>query len=177
MAKSLWYLAAAALGSLVTYLAIPPAIAPVSVAVHVPDQVHVTATVPMMDVLGGARITAATAPTPIEARGDRLRPGERLFTSVVRHRVSEQLQRHGFAAVGGNPTPLTREQAAALLARVDDGQIVEAARHSGAVGDGSFLDRLASVLSWLADHKEEILAVVKIILTILALFAGDMPTG
>ena len=67
-------------------------------------------------ILGRGRLTAT--------------PGQdhRLFGNLTRHRLSEKLQRGGFAEVGGDPTPLTRERADRLAQHIDDATAVEASR-------------------------------------------------
>lgn len=123
---------------------------------------------------------ASTTPTPTasESSPPRLRIGQRLLAKLLRHRVTTQLQHDGFALSGGNPTPLTAEQADRLLSRLDDAEIVGVAESSGVAGDAVVAGdggRLGALLKWIADHKTEILEVIKLIITILAIFA-DTPS-
>jgi hypothetical protein len=117
---------------------------------------------------------AETATPPMEVSEGRFRPGHQLFCRVVRKRAAEALVADGFNAVGGNPTPLSKAKAEELLSQLDDATVINIARTSGAIEDGKFLDRLDTVLKWIVDHREQIMTVVKLVLSLLALFA-DVP--
>lgn len=105
----------------------------------------------------------------------RERPGRRLFAKLIRSRLASRLQKDGFALAGGNPKPLSEEQAWELVDRLDDDTVIAAAVQSKAegLGDGTLLDKLGNVIQWIIDHKEQILAIVKVLMTLLALFADD----
>lgn len=104
-----------------------------------------------------------------EAVGDRLRA--RVLTAIVRHRAMERMQRDGFALIDKDSTPLTRERARELMDRLDDETLIGCVREAspttyGKLGDGQLLSNL---LTWISEHQEEILAVLKLILAILVL--------
>jgi hypothetical protein len=174
------YLAVATLGVLVGWLALQPVTVPVSVAVDSPV-VRMPIPAGLFDRLANPpAATAVVGVSPsdaaVEGRGDRLRPGQRLFAKLIRKRVADRLQHDGFTLVGGNKTPLTAEQTAVLLANLDDAEIIGAAQSSGAIGDGSVMDRLGALIDWILAHREEIMSVIKFILQLLLLFA-DAPTS
>lgn len=121
---------------------------------------------------------APAEPVSVQAAGDvgernrEAREGRKWFAKVIRARAAKELQRDGFKLVGGPEKPLDERAAWALVAKLDDDALVAAAKQTGAIGDGSVLDRLGSVLQWIVDHQEQIVAVIKIVLTILMAF-GD----
>ncbi|WP_439624047.1 hypothetical protein [Gemmata sp.] len=116
-----------------------------------------------------SRVAAATDP----AVKSKLTPRQRLFADRVRHRLSERLQRDGYALVGGDATPLTQEQAAAAVARLSDGQVFGAAYSAGAwaqIGDdggGGLLGFIQRIVQWIADHPEVVQAILKILMSLL----------
>lgn len=165
---ALRYLAVATLGVLVGWLATKPVTVNVPVAVDAP-QVRLPQIPPELFAFAQPAPVAAVAPPVVEGR-ERLRPAQRLFAKLIRHRAAEHLQRDGFALVGGSKTPLTAAQAAALLAHLDDAEIVAAATGAGAA-EGGALDRVGTLLDWITAHKEEILKVVELVLRLLMLFA------
>lgn len=118
-------------------------------------------------------------PSQFEARQeyDATLAGRRLMAKLIRNRVASQLQKDGFAQAGGSDKPLDKLAAWNLLANLDDDALIAAAQQTGALGDGKLLDRLGDVLQWIADHREEILAIIKLVLGILMLFAADIPPG
>lgn len=164
MADKPWYyhLAAVVLVAVLGFLAkrYVPEVAP-----FIPDPSQVAKT-PQAD------------PAPLVVGSDvegREKPGHRLFAKFMKNRLAAQLQKDGFASVGGDPKPLTRGRAWELVDRLDDETVVAAAVQSKAVGDGAFLDRLGNVIQWLVDHKEQILSVIKFLMTLLAVFADESP--
>ncbi len=99
--------------------------------------------------------------------------GQGLFCRYVRHRVRKQLKQDGFALIGKTNKPLTDAQIDDLFeqAQVSDTVIMGHARQSGAIGDGKFLEWLGKIVDWIADHQEQILAIIKFIMALLAIFA------
>jgi hypothetical protein len=96
------------------------------------------------------------------------RPGARLFCTVVRRRAKREMERNGFALAGGSDMPITDSaKIAELLEQLDDTQIMSAAMECGALGDGKFLEFLTKAIDWIVDHQDQILAVLKIVLSIL----------
>jgi hypothetical protein len=170
------YLATALLAALVasvsTYLAVPPVIAPVSVDVHVPDVVQVR--VPVAEKLAARdaadRSTAAvavaggvtdTGVSQATAAAGKFRPVRRLAYNLCRSRVSAELQRTGFAAAGGDPTPLKRSEADAMAERLTDRMLDAAGGVYGAPfaddrGDepGPVLAFVLGILEWLKANPQ-----------------------
>lgn len=168
-------LLAAVLGAIATYLALPPVIAPVSVDVHVPDAVNVR--VPLADILAASNaaggpsgvLVAGGSDTQVSQGKSRPGPARRLAYSLCRSRVSAELQRTGYAAAGGDMTPLKRADADAVAAKLTDGMIDAAGGVYGApfadttgpgAGDdvgkepGPLLAFVLGVLEWLRDNPE-----------------------
>lgn len=106
------------------------------------------------------------AGVPVEAG-----PVRRLFAKRIRQRLAEQLKTNGFGLIGGDATPLPDEKVAELLGTVTDSAILTGAVKVGGFGDGKFLDAIGRFVDWIKDHEEQILAVLKWLLTILAMFA------
>lgn len=110
-------------------------------------------------------------PKPVEGLFDgKLR--QKVLLTLVRHRAIAQMQKDGFKAVGGADKPLTRDQAEALYDKLTDDVILGAVKEAspkavGAIGEGGFL---ANLLEWIRTHPEELAAIVKLILSLLALF-------
>ena len=107
--------------------------------------------------------------------------GKRLLLKLVKARAVERLTTHGFKDAGkADSKPLSREKAKALVAEVDDEVILKhiVEKYGDEIGEGG---KLESLLQWLVDHKEQILQLVKFIVTLLALFAdaqtSNIPTG
>lgn len=131
-----------------------PVVVPVVVPAEQPRQV-------------GAGWAQAPAAEPVTAR-------QRLAGEHFRRLASRELQRNGFALVGGDPKPLAEAAADKLVEKLTDGVIAEnakAARVFEQVGEGGgllgFLQRLAQ---WVRDHPEQVQAILKILLTILLAF-------
>lgn len=120
-------------------------------------------------------LTTAVAPQMEGAEAESFSSlfGHGLLGRVVRNRVAERLAVDGFALVGGDSTPLTKERIESLFsaAEVSDDVIMARATEMSLFGDGSILSRLGELLKWLMDHKDQILELVKFIMTLLALFA------
>jgi hypothetical protein len=98
---------------------------------------------------------------------------ERVLFASVRSRAVERLQKDGFKLVGGDPTPLSKEKAEALVDRLDEetirGVVAEASpKTAAAAGEGGPLARL---IEWIRTHPEEFQAILKLILSLLMLFA------
>lgn len=129
------------------------------------------------------RLTSQAAPAPVVQVGDvqgpiRDRVREKVLLGVIRSHAIRQMERQGFALVGGNKTPLSREQAEKLYDRLADDVVIGCVQEGspdtfGKLGDGQ---TLAKMLKWIVDHKAEILEVLKLVLSILALFADTPPT-
>lgn len=94
-------------------------------------------------------------------------PARRLLGAVARNRVSAELQENGFAAVGGDPTPLARAEADRLAAKLDDATVAAAGELYGfrADGDRPVLDFLRDLLQWMKDHEE----LIRFLLSLLML--------
>ncbi len=97
---------------------------------------------------------------------------KKLILRKARQKAIEQLTKDGFKVVGGNPRLLNHEEAHALVAHVDDASIM-ANLPKGALGDGSILQRLEDIIQWIKDHKEQILKIISIILSLAMLFLDD----
>jgi hypothetical protein len=95
------------------------------------------------------------------------RPGGRLFCTVVRRRAKREMENNGFSLAGGSSMPLHESKIAERLGQLDDTQIMSAAIECGALGDGKFLEFLTKAIQWIVDHQDQILAVLKIVLSIL----------
>lgn len=103
-----------------------------------------------------------------------VKDGHKFFAKVIKHRLVAHLTKDGFAFVGGNPKPMDELDAWKLVNKLEEKEIVAAATKTSAVGEnGSLLDKLGNALQWVADHKEQIMALVKLLLGILMLFAAD----
>jgi hypothetical protein len=99
------------------------------------------------------------------------RARERVLLAVVQSRAIKQMEKDGFALVGRNGTPLTRQEAESLYSRLTDEVVIGAIKEAspkayGALGDGTLI---ANFVKWIADHQDEILAVLKFVMMILAL--------
>lgn len=133
----------------------------------------------LLVVLCSCQRPAAPTPTEPPAIGAGVEAREsgaakRLLVKVVRARAVKELMARGFQSVGGDPRPLSREEAERLVAQLDDEQILVGAHQVGKLGDGTILARLGAVFDWIMAHKEEIAAIVKWVLGLLMLFA-DKP--
>lgn len=118
------------------------------------------------------RVMQGGTPVVVEGRF-RLNAGQRLFGHNIRHKLSLELQAHGFAAVGGDPTPFPRDKAEALVRHLSDEVIVSGyAEQRGQDGlyGGPVIDWLREALQWVRDHPEEVRAFIKLLLTILMFF-------
>ncbi len=117
------------------------------------------------------KVMQQPAPKVVEGLGDgRLR--DRLLLAVVRARAVDHAIKHGVPVAGGGTRKVTREEAQKLADKVSDEAILRAAKVYGApVGEG----RLAALFDWLVAHKEQILELVKFVLSLFALFADDEP--
>lgn len=101
-------------------------------------------------------------------QGRRLGPARRFFVDVIRRRLADRLQQDGFSLIGKDPTPFSAAKAEELVGRLNDEQIVAGAIESGAVGDGKLLDKLGAIVEWLVDHQDQILLLLKFLLTLLS---------
>lgn len=145
------YAVIALLGALATWLGLPTEVKVVEV--EKPFVVEKVVEVPV---------------AAVESVEGRWQPGKRLFASVVRRKAVATLMKDGFLICGGDPTPLSKEQATALLDSIDDDTIVAAAQSAKIIGDGKFLDRLTAVIDWLLENKDKIAAIVRWLLALLA---------
>lgn len=93
----------------------------------------------------------------------------------ARGRAAKILRKSGFALVGGDATPLSEDQVAAVLGRISDEQIQARLPADFDIGDGRAKQLLANIIQWIKDHKEEILFVIKAILTLALLFLEPPP--
>jgi hypothetical protein len=99
------------------------------------------------------------------------RPGGRLFCTVIRRRAKREMERNGFALAGGSDMPVSDGMINDLLRQLDDTQIMSAAMECGSLGDGKFLEFITRAIQWIVDHQDQILAVLKIVLSILMMLA------
>jgi hypothetical protein len=113
------------------------------------------------DTVMGAPLTAK------ELADFTYRPGGQLFCSVIRRRAKREMERNGFQLAGGSDMPVADAMIADLLEQLDDTQIMSAAMECGALGDGKFLEFITKAIQWIVDHQDQILAVLKIVLSIL----------
>jgi hypothetical protein len=117
-------------------------------------------------------VPTVEAPAPAEKVFDgKLR--QRVMLQLLRHRAVAQMQKDGFKSIGGKEKPLTKEEAEALYDRLTDDVVIGLVKEAspktwGAIGEGGFLARL---IQWIKDHPEEVAAIIKLILTLLAAFA------
>ena len=118
------------------------------------------------------RVVGATI-LPIE-RGERLHVGHRAFAHTMRHRVSERLQKDGWALIGGDPTPIPREKAEVMVRNLHDVLVVASVEdYRVQQGDSPFvvtgpLDWFRSILAWLQAHPE----FVKLLMALLFMLLG-----
>ena len=166
------FLAGAAAGALAVWCAAPPALATVSLTYQIPDTFKAKLSFDDLQTVQALFAGAGDSRAAVTAGAERLTPGERLFVSVVRHHAARELQRDGFKCVGGDPRPLSKAEGETRLGKLDDAQILARARESGRLGDGKFLEKLGKVFEWFYAHKDQIIELVKIVLSLLALF-GD----
>jgi hypothetical protein len=124
----------------------------------------------------------------VSFRGPLRRVGEKRFLRHVKDAVAKELKANGFALVANDlaaqgvtvkaPKAFTDGVIAAMWKKAErDGGLTDeailayaATPEVGALGDGKILEFLGRIWEWIVAHKEEILAVVKFILTLLALF-------
>lgn len=85
---------------------------------------------------------------------------QRLFLRVVRNRVANELEKHGY----------TKDAAQAQADSIDDDTIMDAVAEQGvsAPADGTFLD-------WLKENGPALLKIVQTILTLLLAFSSEKP--
>lgn len=107
-------------------------------------------------------------PQVVEGLGD----GElvkRIMLRRYREVVVDRAVKDGIPLPGGGVRKVTRAEAEKLVKRVTDDDVMDFAKVKGApvggLGDGTFL-------KWLWENKE---AIIKFILSLLAIFADDMP--
>lgn len=98
---------------------------------------------------------------------------ERIFVNVVRQRAVNHLVKHGLKDAAGNITPVSREKAKELVAKVDDATILHAGHTYGALGDGKLLDSLERFINWINEHQEQIKSVIQFLMSIFALFGDE----
>lgn len=109
---------------------------------------------------------------------NRIHLGQRIVAEHFRRLASQQAQKDGFALVDGPKAPLSAEEANKLVARISDLTIVEGTKSFGAPdqvagdGPGPVLGFVRKVLQWIADHPEQVAAILKFILSLMMLF-GD----
>ena len=138
--------------------------------------IAVSVTVATVRDISNIRIASQAPPAPVVKVGDvegpiRDRVRERLLLTIIRHKAIARMQRDGFALANGDKTPLSAEKAEQLYEKLTDEMVLAAAREAspqtvGKLGDGTLL---ANLIQWIADHQEEILAILKLVLSILAL--------
>ena len=119
--------------------------------------------------------TTASAPAPVlvGAEPKHIHPFHRAGGEHFRKLAAKQLEREGFAAVGGDKTPLTAEQAAKVLEKVSDTQI-HAAGHAVGVWDavapgGGILEFFRRLIEWAEAHPELVQAIIKLLLSLAML--------
>jgi len=96
--------------------------------------------------------------------------GHRWFQRVVRNKLLDRLKENGFGDIGKDATPFAHDHAKSLVAKIEDDDIMLAATTVGALGDGTLGGRLKDLMDWVIAHKEQIMIVVKMILSLLMMF-------
>jgi len=134
-------------------------------------KIHVVPVTALLKLNDEGKVNAIRGPPEaVGGIGDR-DLGKRLLVKLVKARAVDRLMSHGLtdAGVAAMTKPLTRAEAKALVDTVDDELIIKHASETypKAFGEGG---RLADLVDWLASHKEEILALVKFLISLLALF-------
>jgi hypothetical protein len=110
-------------------------------------------------------VVVAADPVPVQGLGDgKLR--ERIVLGIVKSRVLKKLETEGI-----DGKKYTRAEAIALYEKLTDDDIKGVVKEASpktyaAIGEGGFL---ANLLQWIKDHPEEVAAIIKLILTLLAL--------
>lgn len=105
-----------------------------------------------------------------EFGGRPLRPLLALRAFVARswrRRLAERLAVDGFALVGKDATPYTPDAAAALVAKLTDAEILDAAACCAGVSEDDgrpFLDFIRSVIQWVVDNPDKFLSFLMSIL-------------
>lgn len=136
-----------------------------------PVVIEVPAKVPQVEWV----IPAPVAAEPVTAR-------QKFVGEHFRRLTSQQLQHDGFALIGGDKTPLSAEAADKLVERLTDRvayTTVKASRPSFEEGGegGGILAFIRRVAKWIADHPEQVAAIIKILLTILMAFGDPVAFG
>lgn len=109
-----------------------------------------------------APVVVAAQPAPVQGGAVR----EKLVLAVVKARVIAKLQSDGV-----NGKKLSRAEAVELYERLDD-EVIRGCVHEAApdlakaIGEGGPLARL---LEWIRTHPDEVAAIIKLILSLLAL--------
>lgn len=112
----------------------------------------------------------------------KLHPGQRFAMDRLRARLSDRLQRDGFALVGGDDTPIAKERANRLVGRLSDAQVYAAGYSVGAWqeigadddGDGGgFLGFIKRVVKWIQEHPEQVQAILKILMMLLMFISAE----
>lgn len=99
---------------------------------------------------------------------------QNLFLRHIRTETIRHLSKDGLKLIGGsdkqfNFNDAKREVDEAMVQLTPEGLMVEAVNFR-AIGDGKILQRVSDLLTWIVDHKEQILQVIKVIMSLIALF-------
>ena len=115
---------------------------------------------------------AAESSEEVEAR-NRTELQKRWLARLIRQRVSERLQKDGFAAVGGSSTPLPRDRAESLAKQLDDHVITTSFQevYGPLPAQGPFMDFIRRVIEWVRTHPEELQRLIEFLLSLLLLIA------
>lgn len=105
----------------------------------------------------------------VGADTEKRRDARKLFAKVVRRKLADQLQKDGYAMVGGDPKPLDHIQAWSAVNKLDDNTIATAAVESGVVTEGRLLDSLGRIMDWLVAHQDQIMRLVEFLMKLLLL--------
>ena len=96
--------------------------------------------------------------------------GKRIFLRHIRARVASRLQQDGYAQIGKDATPLTKDQTDKLLAQLEDESILRGANETGASPEGGILAALEKLFEWIETHEPQIQALIAWIMSLIVLF-------
>jgi hypothetical protein len=100
--------------------------------------------------------------------------GKRILLRHVRSRAIDTLVSDGVTVPGGGKRTYTRAEAKKAVAGIDDDTILGLAAEkvpaAFQAGEGG---RLAALVDWLLAHQDQIMALVKLVMSLLLLFGDD----
>lgn len=102
--------------------------------------------------------------------GDRDHPARRLWLEHVRARVSYRLQTEGFASVGKDKKPMSKEEAEKALALIDDETILKGSYETGAVTEGDLNGDAEGLLKRISGFIQLVEKAIHWVLTFLLKF-------